>query len=69
MKIDDVNIQKLARLFAKYDFFCDYKTKEEYEAYYYLSDVYDCMTQFGKEKLLIYYQIEKDREKKKATQG
>lgn len=61
MKINDIDISKLAKLFAKYDFFSDEKTKEEYEAYYYLTDVYDCMSQDGKDKLLNYYKMEKEK--------
>ena len=67
MKINDINISKLAKLFAKYNYFSEDKTNGEFEAYCYLSDVYDCLTQDSKDKLLNYYKIEKDREKKKVT--
>ena len=61
MKINDINISKLAKVFAENNFFSEEKTSLEYTAYHTLIEVYDCMSQDGKDKLLNYYKMEKEK--------
>ena len=57
MKINDVNIDKLADVFVKYNYFSEDKTDLELETYGVLLEVYDALTQDGKDKLLQLYRI------------
>lgn len=57
MKINDVNIDKLADVFVKYNYFSEDKTDLELETYGVLLEVYDALTQDGKDKILQLYKI------------
>ena len=61
MKINDINIHKLAKLFAKYNFFEEGKTEFENEVYNVLNEVYSALTEEVAEEVETLYYLKKAR--------
>lgn len=69
MKVKNINICALAKVFVKYDFFNDdpEMTIERNIAYGILLDVYDALSAEAKDELYCYYNIIQSRSKKKVA--